>query len=148
MSEHRATIEWSNTSNEMAYQSYPRDHVWRFEHGVAIDASAAPAFRGSPERVDPEQALVASISSCHMLTFLALASKNAHVVLKYLDEAVGHLEKNEQGALAITRVELHPEITFAPGAGPDAGALEALHHEAHLQCFIANSVRTQITVHA
>ena len=153
MSEHVATIEWSNTSNEMAYTSYPRDHVWRFEDGdgaapVEVAASAAPGYLGNPGRVDPEQALVGALSSCHMLTFLALSSKGGHVVLKYLDRAVGRLEKNKDGALAITRVELRPEITFAPGTEPDEAALASLHHKAHELCFIANSVRTEVTVKA
>lgn len=149
MSQHRATIEWTNDSSEMSYATYPRNHVWRFEDGgdgVEIAASAAPAYKGDERRVDPEQAFVAALSSCHMLTFLALAAKGGHVVRSYRDEAVGHLEKNEDGALAIARVELHPTIAFAEGTAPGAEALADLHEKAHHHCFIANSVRTHVTV--
>ena len=146
MSEHRATIEWSNDTGEMSYATYPRDHVWRFEHGVEVPASAAPAYRGDAARVDPEQAFVASLASCHMLTFLALAAKGGHVVERYMDDPVGHMEKNEEGAMAVTQVELHPTIAFAPGTEPDAETLATLHEKAHHHCFIANSVRTRITV--
>ncbi len=145
MSEHHATIDWTNGTGEMKYATYPRNHVWRFEHGVEVGASAAPGYKGDETRVDPEQALVASLSSCHMLTFLALATKGGHVVERYVDEAVGHLEKNEDGALAITRVELRPKIEFA-GTAPDAAALAALHEQAHHHCFIANSVKTRVEV--
>ena len=145
MSEHRASVRWVRQTEDFSYESYGRDHVWRFEGGQEVAASAAPAYRGSPERVDPEQAYVASLSSCHMLTFLALAARKRLVVDRYEDDAVGFLEKNEAGRLAITRVVLRPRIAFA-GDAPAAEQLAALHERAHAECFIANSVRTRVTV--
>lgn len=146
MSEHRATIDWQRGEVEFSYDSYSRAHSWRFESGVEIDASAAPEFLGDPLRVDPEEAFVASISSCHMLTFLALAARKRLVVDAYRDAAVGFMEKNGEGRLAITRVELRPGIRFGPGGPPSAEQLDKLHHRAHEQCFIANSVHTEISV--
>lgn len=145
MSEHQATIEWARESADFSYKSYNRSHAWRFEGGEVVRASAAPEYLGEGARVNPEEALVASLSSCHMLTFLALAARRRLVVDRYTDRAVGYLEKNAEGRLAITRVELRPEVLFAPEA-PSDEVVAALHHEAHEQCFIANSVRTQVTV--
>jgi organic hydroperoxide reductase OsmC/OhrA len=145
MSEHKAAISWSRGDRTFAYESYPRDHTWRFEAGIEVPASAAPAYLGSAERVDPEEAFVASISSCHMLTFLALAARKRLVVDRYDDDAVGVLEKDAGGRLAVTRVTLRPRIAFG-GSPPSAEELERLHELAHESCFIANSVRTEITV--
>nr|WP_273482928.1 OsmC family protein [Kribbella italica] len=100
---------------------------------------------GNPGPVDPEEAFIASLSSCHMLTFLAIAAKKRLVVDAYDDHAVGVMAKNERGRIAITQVTLHPKIVFA-GEQPDAAALERIHHRAHEECFIANSVTTEIIV--
>ena len=145
MSEHRATVAWRRDSDDFTYERYTRDHTWTFEGGTSVNASAAPTYFGSAARVDPEEALVAALSSCHMLTFLAIAAKKRLVVDSYRDAAVGFMEKNEDGRLAITRVVLRPEIVFS-GEAPDGDALARLHHRAHEQCFIANSVRTEVTV--
>jgi organic hydroperoxide reductase OsmC/OhrA len=107
---------------------------------------AAPAYLGNPQRVDPEAAFVAALSSCHMLTFLALASNKGFVVDSYEDAAVGHLEKNASGKLAITRVELHPKIVYSGAKQPVAADLDWLHDKAHKECFIANSVTTEVKV--
>jgi organic hydroperoxide reductase OsmC/OhrA len=146
MSEHHAQIVWQRTSADFTYASYNRDHEWRFKGGVVVGASAAPQYRGSGDCPDPEDAFVASLSSCHMLTFLAIATKRGFVVDRYEDGAVGHLEKNAQGQLAITRVELNPRIEFGGERSPDAQALQQMHEEAHRGCFIANSVRTEVRV--
>jgi organic hydroperoxide reductase OsmC/OhrA len=148
MSEHHATIHWQKQTPDFDYKSYNREHTWTFpKSGREVEASAAPAYKGKPTHVDPEEALVASISSCHMLTFLAIAARRNLVVESYEDQAVGVLEKNAEGRLAITRVTLRPQIRFAgAGGAPDAATLERMHHEAHEQCFIANSVTTQIDV--
>jgi organic hydroperoxide reductase OsmC/OhrA len=146
MSEHRATIAWSRGNAEFTYETYPRDHIWRFD-GVEVIASAAPDFKGNGERVDPEEGFVAAVSSCHMLTFLAVAARKRIVVDAYEDDAVGHLEKNEKGKLAVTRVELRPRIRFG-GAPPSAEEIARLHELAHENCFIAQSVLTEITVSA
>lgn len=147
MSQHVAEIVWKRTSEGFGYEEYNRRHVWKFDAGVEVPAAAAPAYRGDPDCVDPEEAFVAALSSCHMLTFLAIAAKKRIVVDSYVDRAVGHMEKNEQGRLAITRVELHPRIAFAAGQEVDAATLEKMHHDSHEHCFIANSVRTEVVVH-
>ena len=147
MSEHRAQIVWKRTSSEFTYATYNRDHEWRFKGGVVVGASAAPQYRGSDNCPDPEDAFVASLSSCHMLTFLAVATKQGFVVDRYEDSAVGHLAKNADGQLAITRVELHPRIAFGGDRTPDVGTLRRMHDAAHRGCFIANSVRTEVLVH-
>lgn len=147
MSEHRARIAWRRETDSFRYEDYNREHTWTFpKGGVVVGASAAPKYRGNPEAVDPEEALVASISSCHMLTFLAICARRGIVVESYLDDAVGWMEPNEQRKLAVTRVVLKPSVTFAPGQEPDARTLAAIHEESHTQCFIANSVKTTITV--
>jgi len=146
MSVHKATIHWTRGGKDFGYKTYSRDHVWRFENGVEVPASAAPAYLGNPERVDPEGALVAALSSCHMLTFLAVASHSGFVIDSYQDHAVGLLEKNAQGKLAITRVELRPKIVFSGPKMPSAADLDRLHDKAHRECFIANSVTTEVRV--
>lgn len=146
MSEHKANIKWTRGSVDFAYKTYSRDHTWRFDNGVEVPASAAPAYLGNAQRVDPEAAFVAALSSCHMLTFLALASNKGFVVDSYEDNAVGHLEKNAGGKLAITRVELHPKINYGGAKQPTPADLEWLHDKAHRECFIANSVTTEVRV--
>ncbi len=102
MSEHKATIKWARNGADFGYKNYPRDHAWVFERGMEVKASAAPQYLGNPQLVDPESAFVAALSSCHMLTFLALASNKGFVVDSYEDSAVGHVEKNANGNLTYT----------------------------------------------
>ena len=146
MPEHRVTLIWKRGGAEFSYQKYPRDHTWIFDGGHTMTATAAPAYLGSPANVDPEEAFVASISSCHMLTFLAIACKQKFLLDSYRDEAVGHMEKNAEGKMAITRVELRPKITWGGDRTPSAEQLDGMHHAAHENCFIANSVKTKVTV--
>ena len=146
MSEYRATIRWERESPAFTYETYNRSHVWAFEGGVEVQASAAPAYRGDGIRVDPEEAFVAALSSCHMLTFLALAARKRFVVDRYTDEAVGVMEKNASGKLAITRVTLSPRIEFGGESQPSSAELDELHEQSHEQCFIASSVLTSVTV--
>ncbi len=146
MSEPKASIRWSRGSRAFTYDSYSRDHQWSFDGGQSVMASAAPAYLGSPGGVDPEEALVAALSACHMLTLLAIAAKKAWVVESYEDDAVGTLARNADGKLALTQVVLRPRIVFSGTAVPDADALRRLHHQSHEHCFIANSVRTEISI--
>ena len=146
MSEHRASLRWRRGEAAFTYETYTRDHVWRFPGGVEVPASSAPEFRGNAALVDPEAALVAALSSCHMLTFLAIAARKRIVVESYDDEAVGVLEKNAEGKLAVTRVVLRPKVVFGEGASVSKEDLERLHHRSHEECFIANSVKTDVTV--
>ena len=145
MSEHTATLTWKRDTEDFAYKTYSRAHAWDFGNGHTVQASAAADFLGDPSLVDPEQAYVASLSSCHMLTFLAFCALQKLTVDSYTDKAVGHLEKDPaSGKPVITRVELNPEIQFAPGIEVDRAKLEELHHKAHEECFLANSVKTEI----
>ena len=146
MSEHKATIVWARNGADFGYKTYPRDHAWRFDNGIEIPGSAAPAYLGNPDRVDPEGAFVAALESCHMLTFLALASNRGFVVDSYEDCAVGHLGKNANGKMAVIRVDLHPQITFSGAKLPAQTDLDWLHDKAHKECFIANSVNTEVHV--
>ncbi len=146
MSEHHATIDWKRATPDFAYQTYNRDHEWSFDAGISVRASAAPAYLGSETCVDPEEAFVASLSSCHMLTFLAIAAKKRFVVDSYRDEAVGVLAKDAEGRLAITKVTLRPEIRFSGESQPTAEMLSQLHDQAHHACFIASSVKTEVVV--
>ena len=147
MSTHSATIQWHRSTDDFAYDTYNREHTWRFPNGHTVDASAASDYLGSDACVDPEEAFVASLSSCHMLTFLAIAARKRYVVERYSDEAAGHLEKNAGGKLAVTRVELRPQIEFSGERQPDAAGIAAMHEKAHEHCFIANSVTTEVIVH-
>ena len=146
MSEHKVTLNWQRGDTPFEYQKYSRDHTWKFDGGHEMTASAAPAYLGNPANTDPEEAFVASLSSCHMLTFLAVACKKKFVLDEYTDDAVGHMEKNENGKMAIMRVELHPKIKFSGEKQPTEQELDEMHHFAHTECFIANSVKTQVTV--
>lgn len=148
MSEHCASVNWKRTTESFAYEDYNREHEWTFEGGRTFAASAAPEFRGQPGNVDPEAAFVASVSACHMLSFLAICARKRLVVDGYDDDAVGFLEPGEGGRLWIQRVILRPRVRFARGNAPDAARLSRIHELSHKQCFIANSVRTEITVEA
>jgi organic hydroperoxide reductase OsmC/OhrA len=145
VSEHRATIDWRRSSADFTYMTYNRAHDWHFT-AATVAASATKEFRGEENRVNPEEALVAALSSCHMLTFLAVAAKRKLPLDSYKDEAVGVLEKNAEGKLAITRVTLHPQIVWSAGITVSAEDLAKMHHDAHVGCFIANSVTTEVTV--
>jgi organic hydroperoxide reductase OsmC/OhrA len=145
MSEHHATIAWQRSSPDFTWQTYNRAHEWRFT-AETVPASAAKEYRGDESRVNPEEALVASLSACHMLTFLAVAAKRKLSLDAYEDDAVGVLEKNAAGKLAITRVTLRPKIVWSPGVAVSAEDLAKMHHDAHEGCFIASSVKTEVTV--
>src|SRR3954451_6893325 len=112
MSEHKVTVDWKRETPDFAYETYNRDHDWAFDAGVTVRASANPTYQGSESCVDPEEAFVASLSSCHMLTFLAIAARKRYVVDNYRDEAVGVLAKDAAGRLAVTRVTLRPQVRF------------------------------------
>jgi organic hydroperoxide reductase OsmC/OhrA len=151
MSEHRATIRWAHTSGAFLKGQYSREHTWSFDGGMTIPASPSPSAVPKPycneASVDPEEAFVASIASCHMLTYLFYAYREGIEVTRYEDDAVGVMTKNEHGVPWVSSVVLKPRIAYAGGRpAPDVEA--RLHHLAHEQCFIANSVKTDITVAA
>jgi len=150
MSRHVATISWKRTSPDFLKGKYSREHTWKFDGGTTVAASPSPSVvpvpYSNPANIDPEEAYVASISSCHMLTFLFVASKQGFIVDSYEDEAVGSMTKNDRGVPWIASVTLNPKIAFSGDKRPTETELEQLHHHAHEQCFIANSVKTEITV--
>lgn len=146
MADHRVVLTWVRDSEDFSYKNYNRSHQWDFGHGITVQASAAPDYQGDPELVDPEQAFVAALSSCHMLTFLAIASQKRLVVDQYEDQASGVLAKNAQGKMALTEVTLRPKITFSGDNQPDEQIIAQLHEAAHKNCFLANSVSTLIKI--
>jgi organic hydroperoxide reductase OsmC/OhrA len=150
MSEHKATIRWKRNGKDFIKGQYSREHSWTFDGGAVVSASSSPSVVpapwSNPAGVDPEEALVASISSCHMLTYTWLASKQGFVVESYDDEALGVMTKNEKGVPWINAVTLHPKIVYSGAKQPTSAEQEHLHHEAHEQCFIAQSVKTTVTV--
>jgi len=142
MSEHRVQLSWEKGEAPFTYETYPRNHVVSFKDGQErLTASASPTYRGDGSKADPEDMLVAALSSCHMLSFLAIAAKKRLTVHSYEDDAVGFLE-NDGGKLWITRVILRPKVAI----DADAETLSHIHHLAHEACFIANSVKTNVTV--
>ncbi|WP_349740593.1 OsmC family protein [Roseateles cavernae] len=148
MAEFSASVTWARRADEVfTDQRYSRRHAWGFDGGAQVPASSSPHSvplpYSDPAAVDPEEAFVASLSSCHMLWFLSLAAKAGWVVESYRDDALGVMARNARGKLAMTRVTLRPVVQFA-GAAPDAAAHEALHHTAHEACYIASSVACEV----
>ena len=147
MSEHHASVRWRRTSADFTYDSYNRAHDVTFKDGaIVLPGSANVVFKGNAERVDPEEAYVGSLSACHMLTFLAICARKRLTVDSYEDDAVGIMEKGSNGKLWVSRVTLRPRVTFAHGTSPDAAELAQIHHLSHGECFIANSVKTDVSV--
>jgi organic hydroperoxide reductase OsmC/OhrA len=151
MSTYTATIRWTRTgSGDFTKGQYSRAHEWAFDGGLTVPASPSPhivpAPWNDPHGVDPEEAFVASLSSCHMLFFVDFARRAGFVVDSYVDEADGVLEKRADGKMAMTRVSLRPRIEFSGEQRPSAEEIATLHDRAHEACFIANSVTTEVTV--
>lgn len=148
MSEHTAKTTWRRGETPFTYDTYIRDHDVALRSGLALPMSAASAFRGSDARPNPEDLYVAALSSCHMLTFLAIAARAGLTVDAYDDDATGWLEKGADRKLWMTRVVLRPRVTFAPGVHVSPERLAKLHDDSHEECFIARSVKTEVTVEA
>jgi organic hydroperoxide reductase OsmC/OhrA len=147
MSEHHAAIRWTRTSADFTYDSYNRAHDVTFKEGaIVLPGSGAPEFRGDAERVNPEETYVSALASCHMLSFLAICARKRITVESYEDDAVGYMDKKANGKLWVSRVILRPRIRFAAGTVPDASTVDAIHHQSHAECFIANSVNTDVAV--
>ena len=150
MGDHLSTVSWRRGDATFTDLRYGRAHEWRFDGGAVVPASASPHHvhgpYTDPSAVDPEEAFVAALSSCHMLSFLWVAARRGFVVDEYVDDAVGHMGPNAKGHDAITRVVLRPRIRFSGPSLPSDAEVERLHHEAHEICFLANSVTTTIDV--
>ena len=150
MSEHKAVISWKRSGPDFLKGKYSREHTWTFDGGFTVPASPAPVNVPAPwsnaAHVDPEEAYVAAIASCHMLVFLWLASREGFQADSYDDPAIGVMTKNERGALWVSQVTLRPRITWSGEKVPSQSDEARLHHLAHEQCFIATSVKTEIVV--
>jgi organic hydroperoxide reductase OsmC/OhrA len=145
-SKHEARLSWRRSTPTFTSDTYSRDHVVTFGGGSSLPSSAAPEYRGTAALANPEEMLVAALSSCHMLTFFAIAARDGFVVDSYDDAAEGVLDKNADGRLAVTRVVLRPRIVFGGETQPDAARIAKMHQAAHRGCFIANSVKTEVVV--
>jgi organic hydroperoxide reductase OsmC/OhrA len=149
MSEHFATIHWQRGEHPFAKGRYSRKHEWRFDGGAVVPGSSSPHVVrepfSDPSAVDPEEAFVAALSSCHMLWFLSTAAEHGFIVDTYDDGSVGHMRKDDRGKLVIAEVVLRPRVTF-DGTKPTREQIDELHHTAHDSCFLANSVKTAIRI--
>lgn len=153
MANYHATVSWQRIPSEVfTDRRYSRAHQWTFDGGATIAASASPRIVPLPysreENVDPEEAFIAALSSCHMLFFLSFAAEQGWCVDHYEDKAIGTLAKNDRGQMAMTEVVLRPKVTFCANRQPTREQQEHLHHLAHEECFIANSVKTKVTIAA
>jgi len=150
MHRYTANIEWRREGEDFRRGRYSREHAWTFDGGIRVAASASPLVVPPPfsseQAIDPEEALVAAAASCHMLSFLYVAAKRGFTVERYADAAEGLMEKNARGRYAITRIVLRPRIDFAGDARPSEVELAALHHAAHEECYIANSIRAEVVI--
>ncbi|AEX24146.1 OsmC family protein [Vibrio sp. EJY3] len=149
MSKHTAMVQWQRQASEIfSDNQYSRAHTWTFDGGLQVPASPSPHVVPLPlsvaENVDPEEAFVAALSSCHMLVFLSIAAKRQYVIDSYVDAAEGELTKGDNGKEWVSRVELNPSIVFLGDKQPTHEQLEKMHHMAHENCFIANSVKTEV----
>ncbi|HJV80103.1 OsmC family protein [Noviherbaspirillum sp.] len=150
MHTYEAKVSWKRQDQKFVDNRYSRGHAWHFDGGAVVPASSSPYVVPVPmsiaANVDPEEALVAATSSCHMLFFLSIAAARGFVVDCYEDKAVGVMEKNGEGKLAMTRITLRPEIAFGGERAPTQEELDAIHHASHAQCYIANSIRADVLV--
>ena len=148
--EYTATISWTRNGEAFSDNRYSRGHLWSFDGGVQVPGSSSPSVVPLPlsreDAVDPEEAFVAALSSCHMLTFLSIAAKKRFVVDRYEDRAVGVMTKNDKGKLFVSKVTLDPTIEFSGEKRPTPEQIADMHHLAHQECFIANSVLTEVVV--
>ncbi len=152
MHQYQAHILWQRGDQTFTDNLYSRAHEWQFDGGLTVPASSSPLSVPLPmsvaANVDPEEALVVAASSCHMLFFLWLAARQGFTVDQYTDNAVGIMEKDARGKIAITRITLRPEISFSGDVQPSSEQLASLHHQSHKDCYIANSLRAEITIEA
>jgi len=148
MSEYFSTVVWERKGQEFTDNKYSRAHLWKFDGGVTLAASSSPHVvplpYSVPENIDPEEAFVASLSSCHMLFFLSIAAKKKFIVEQYVDNAIGLMGKDLDGRMAMLKVTLRPRAVFIGGRRPSYEQLEKMHHQSHELCFLANSVKAEI----
>lgn len=150
MSEYTAVIRWIRSENEnFSDNQYSRGHTWEFDGGLTVPASSSPYVVPLPysveANVDPEEAFIAALSSCHMLVFLSIAAKRKYIIESYVDNAIGLMEKDAEGKTSVTKVRLRPHIIFSGERQPTMEQLGKMHHMSHENCFIANSVKTEVS---
>lgn len=152
MKQFLATVAWQRGSQPFSDKRYSRAHAWSFDGGLQLPASSSPLSvplpMSDPAAIDPEEALVAALSSCHMLFFLSIAVQRGYVVDSYVDQAIGEMTPDAQGKLAITTIRLRPAIAFSGASLPGPADIAAIHHAAHEECYIANSIKAQVIVEA
>lgn len=146
MSNFTIGLSWRRATPEFDVKTFNRDHVWHLAGGQTVQGSAAPEYSGNPEMSNPEEALLAALSSCHMLTFLSIAALRKLVVDRYEDEPVAELGKNEKGKVVVARMTLRPQVTFGGATIPDEAAVRELHRKAEENCFVGNSLLSQVTL--
>ena len=150
MQQFEAKVEWRRGEQAFADNRYSRAHKWRFDGGLTVAGSSSPHSvplpMSDPAAIDPEEALVAAVSSCHMLFFLSIAAQQGFVVDSYLDRAVGKLDKDTLGKMAMTQITLTPVIRFSGARTPAPSELDAIHHAAHDKCYIANSIKADVII--
>lgn len=145
MSDHRITLDWSRNGGPFERGNYTKNHAVRFEGGQTLrNSSASGDYGGDASASNPEELLLAALSSCHMLTFLAIAANRGYTIDSYHDDAVAELGKNADGKMAVVKATLAPKVTFSGDKRPNADEYAALQARAHAACFIANSVKTQV----
>ena len=140
------SIQWKNTSDKFDYETFDRRHTIAFSGNQTLKNSSAPDFFGNTDSANPEELLASALASCHMLTFLVVASKSGYIVGSYTDQIEAILDKNEEGKLSVTTINLNPIVLFSGEKQPDVEKLKSLHEKAHRNCFIANSIKTKVNI--
>ncbi len=148
MSEHNAKIQWLRNSHDFSYEKYDRNHLITFDSGKTLQASAAPQYLGDSSNANPEELLAAALASCHMLTFLAVASRSHISVDSYSDEAVATLAKNAAGKLAVSKITLKPLVKISENTPLTEEKFQLFHEKAHANCFVANALSCDMVIHA
>jgi len=146
MSDHRITLNWQRNAATFERGNYPKDHRVRYLGGQTLGVSSAAAYGGNAELADPEQMLLSALSSCHLLTFLAVAANRGYIVDEYLDDAECELGKNAEGVTAVVGATLRPSVRFSGDKRPDAEEVVKLHERAHRACFVGQSLKTEVRI--
>ena len=146
MSHFSITLNWRRTTPDFDHKTFDRSHIWRLAGGQIVQGSAAPDYSGNPEMSNPEEALLAALSSCHMLTFLTIAALRKLTVDRYEDEPLAELGKNEKGKMMVSRLTLRPLVVFSGATIPDADSVRELHRKAKENCFIGNSLLSEMSI--
>ncbi len=146
MSTFSIDLAWRRTTPDFDYKTFDRGHTWQLSGGQIVQGSSAPDFSGDPQKSNPEEALLAALASCHMLTFLSIAALKKWQVESYEDHPIAELGKNEKGKMMVTRLTLRPKVTFSGEAIPDSRTIAELHHKAEGNCFVGNSLLSSVVI--